>query len=558
MRRLCVVPGEGDLQTAASVKLPIEKRIGITHPLTGLDVTQRPVNGIYFLYIGNKMTVKKLRNYIDGTWVKSAAKKFIDIVDSSSGATIASCPNSTDAEVDAAVESSRNAFGSWRDTVPTRRADLLYRLRDKLLAATDELAEIIVLEHGKTFSDAKGELGRAIQYVEHPCGIPELLKGSISEDVGSGVDEYYLREPLGVFTILPPFNFPAMIALYFTWPVACGNTVVMKPSELCPMTMLRIAQLAEESGFPPGVLNVVNGGASVGERLCTHPDVAGVTFVGSSPVAEKVYRTAASAGKRVQAQGGAKNHVVVMDDVSIETVLPNIVNSCFGHTSQRCFAVSNILVHEKIYKKFRDRFLAASQALVLGHGMDQGVDMGPVINKAALDRLHGAVEQGLKEGAKLLLDGRNPEVDGYPKGFFLGPTVFEAGPETSVFREEIFGPVRCIAKFGDIAEAVEIVNQSSFGHTAVIYTENGGLARYFVRKVDTGQVGVNVGTPAPIAFYPVGGRKISFYGSHRGRANDAIDFYTDKKVVVTRWNTSPGQADKPSSKTKTESSSTVF
>ncbi len=283
------------------------------------------------------MTAKKLKNYIHGKWEDSSTNKYMDIVDSTTGEVIAICPDSTMDEVDAAVASAVAAFPAWRNTIPTRRADILYELRSRLIAARDELAKIIVLEHGKTLADAKGELMRAIQYVEHPCGIPELLKGSISEDVGTGVDEYYIREPLGVFAILPPFNFPAMIALYFTWPIACGNTVLVKPSELCPMTMLRITEIAHECGLPPGVLNVINGGPDVGQRLTSHPDVAGVTFVGSSKVAELVYKNATANGKRAQCQGGAKNHVVVMPDAALDDAIPNIVNSCFGHTSQRCF-----------------------------------------------------------------------------------------------------------------------------------------------------------------------------------------------------------------------------
>jgi malonate-semialdehyde dehydrogenase (acetylating)/methylmalonate-semialdehyde dehydrogenase len=263
-------------------------------------------------------------------------------------------------------------------------------------------------------------------------------------------------------------------------------------------------------------------------------------------------------GKRAQCQGGAKNHVVVMPDAVLDEVIPNLVNSCFGHTSQRCFAVSNVLVHEEIYDAFRDRFLEACKALRLGGGMDPEVDMGPVISSAALERLHVAIENGVKHGATLLLDGRHPHVEKYPNGFFLGPTVLEAEPDTFVFTEEIFGPVRCIRKFTSLTEAIEIVNRSVFGHTAVIYTETGGWARHFAREVETGQVGINVGTPAPIAFYPVGGRKISFYGSHRGRANDAIDFYTDKKVVVTRWNTTSVTPDRPKAQKKAEPTSVVF
>lgn len=504
------------------------------------------------------MEVNKLKNYVNGEWVDSKTESYFPIINSLDGNTIALCPDSTVNEVDLAISLAKKAFKSWRNTIPTRRADILYNLREKLLSARNELAEIITLEHGKTLSDAKGELMRAIQYVEHPCGISELLKGSHSEDVGTGVDEYYIREPLGVFSLLPPFNFPAMIALYFTWPIACGNTVIVKPSELCPMTMLRIMELAEESGFPPGVLNVINGGPRVGERLCTHPDIQGVTFVGSSRVAEMVYRTATSHGKRAQCQGGAKNHVLVMEDANLDEAIPNIVNSCFGHTSQRCFAVSNVLISEKIYDSFKEKFINACLELKLGDGRDPKVSMGPLASKQALDRLYEAVEIASKQGAKIILDGRTPKIDGYPDGLFFGPTLLEAQPENFAFKEEIFGPVRCLKSVKTLAEAINIINLSAYGHTAVIYTQNGGWARHFIRNIDTGQIGINVGTPAPIAFYPVGGRKLSFYGSHRGRANDAIDFYTDKKVVVTKWSS---YNEKPTSEKSTqtnEQSSVLF
>jgi malonate-semialdehyde dehydrogenase (acetylating) / methylmalonate-semialdehyde dehydrogenase len=504
------------------------------------------------------MEVRKLKNFVNGEWIDSKTESFFPIVDSLNGATIALCPNSTNEEVDLAIASAQKAFVSWRNTIPTRRADVLYSLREKLLTARNELAEIITQEHGKTLSDAKGELMRAIQYVEHPCGIPELLKGSYSEDVGTGVDEYYIREPLGVFGLLPPFNFPAMIALYFTWPIACGNTVVVKPSELCPMTMLRIAELAHEAGFPPGVMNVVNGGPRVGERLCVHPDIQGITFVGSSKVAEQVYRTATSHGKRAQCQGGAKNHVLLMEDANLEEAIPNIVNSCFGHTSQRCFAVSNVLVSEKIYDQFKEKFINACRDLKLGDGKDSTTNMGPVINKRALDRLYESVEIALKQGAKIILDGRNPEIEDHPDGFFFGPTLLEAEPNNFAFKEEIFGPVRCLKTVNSLQEAINIINSSSYGHTAVIYTQNGGWARHFIRNVNTGQVGINVGTPAPIAFYPVGGRKQSFYGSHRGRANDAIDFYTDKKVIVTKWNSYTENRKMEQSSQAKEPSSVLF
>jgi malonate-semialdehyde dehydrogenase (acetylating) / methylmalonate-semialdehyde dehydrogenase len=395
---------------------------------------------------------------------------------------------------------------------------------------------LIVNENGKTLADARGEITQAMEYVEHSCAGPELLKGSHAEDVGNGVDTMYIREPLGVFVFLPPFNFPAMIALYFVRGLAAGDTAIVKSSRLCPMTITRIVEIAEECGFPKGVLNLLHGsGSGVGEALVTHPGTAGVSFVGSSEMGERVYKTAIHHNKRAQCQGGAKNHVLIAEDAIIDEIMENVVDSCFGHVGERCFAVSNVLAVEKVYEKVKEKFLDLSKKLVLGYGMDKGITLGPVVSKEALDEILREVEHGIKEGAKLLLDGRSPKVDKYPKGCFLGPTVFEAEPEMHIFQHEVFGPVRCLKKVKDLAEGVQIINQSPYGHTANIYTENGGWAREFARLVDVGQVGINIGTPAPIAYFPVGGRKISMFGDIRGWANEAIDFYTDKKVIISRW-----------------------
>lgn len=482
------------------------------------------------------MAPKTLKNYINGEWVESGADTFYEVKNPATDEVLANCPNSQFEEVDEAVRAAVESFWSWRTTLPTHRAECLYNLRQAVIDATEELAEIIVHEHGKTLGEARGELTRSLQYIEHPIGIPELLKGDYSEDVGTGgVDEFCIREPLGVFVVIPPFNFPAMISLYFTWPVACGNTVVVKPSELCPMTMAKLTELAEKSGFPKGVLNAVNGGGQVGHRLITHPDVAGVTFVGSSPVARKVYEAATSQGKRAQCQGGAKNHALIMSDANLDEFMSNLVTSCFANASQRCFAVSNLLVHKDLYDEFKNQFVDAAKQIKVGFGMDPGVTMGPVVSRESLENILAYVEEAVLDGATMVLDGRNPSVDGYPNGYFLAPSILEAEPGMRVFDEEVFGPVRCMKMVDSLEEAVEIINQSSFGHTAVLYTSNGGLAREFIRLTDVGQVGINVGTPAPIAFYPVGGRKSAFYGPLRGRGRDAIDFYTDKKVIVSRW-----------------------
>lgn len=476
-----------------------------------------------------------LRNLRGGEWVEVAGAAAVDVTDPATGEVLAAHPLSDVDEVDRVVESAAEAFWGWRMTPVPERAALLFRFRHLLSAATDELATIITEENGKTLAEARGELMRAIQYVEHAAAAPELMKGSVSENISRAVDIEYFREPLGPFVVVAPFNFPAMIPLYFAWTVATGNTVILKPSELCPLTAIRMVELAMEAGFPPGVINIALGDAIAVERLCTHPDVIGVTFVGSSHVAKHVHGLATSSGKRAQAQGGAKNHLVVTDSAVLDKVLPNIVSSMYGNASQRCFAGSNLLVMRPVYERFLERLTAAVDGLVLGHGKDRAVTLGPVITARARDGFIAAVDRAEAEGARVVLDGRGASVPDLPHGHWLGPTLVEARPEQAIWREELFGPVRGIAPIDDLDEAIGIINSSDFGHTAVLYTEHGGLARAFRQRVLTGQVGINVGTPAPIAFYPVGGRRASFYGDLRGRANDAVDFYTDKKVVVSTW-----------------------
>ncbi len=484
--------------------------------------------------------VLQLKNYIGGEWLEGESGRYTEVRNPATDEVIALCPLSSQQEANGAVQAAKRAFWSWRTTPVPERTELMFRLKEEMSRRRDELAAAITAEHGKTYREAQDEMTRTLQYIEDACAIPQLLKGSFSENIAHGVDEYFVREPLGVFLILPPFNFPAMIPSYFAWAVASGNSVVIKPSNICPITSTKIVELAESCGFPPGVVNLVHGdGEAVGGYLVSHPDVVGVSFVGSSKVGLEVYRRACSLGKRAQVQGGAKNHAVVMEDAVMDETVKNLVSSCFGHVGERCFAVSNILVVDAVYQEFVEAFLAAAQRLRLGNGMEEGVEMGPVVTRAHLERLHAEIESGLREGAKLLMDGRGARVERWPRGYFLGPTVLEAEPGMRIFDEEVFGPVRCIRRVRDLDEAIQIVNRSPYGHTAVIYTESGAYARTFIERCNVGQVGVNIGTPAPIAFYPVGGRKLSFFGSTRGRANDAIDFYTDKKVVVSRWSRIP-------------------
>lgn len=478
---------------------------------------------------------ERLKNFVDGEWIDSDSSDTIPVTNPATGATIATIPRSSTSDVGRAVTAATGAFRAWWMTpVPTRSA-IMFRYRQLVWENRDGLAAIIVDENGKTFTEAKGELLRALQYIEHATAVTETMKGSMTENIGTGVDIEYVREPLGPFAIIAPFNFPAMIPLYFTWAAATGNPVIVKPSEHCPLTTIRLIELAHEAGFPPGVVNMVLGDKSVVEDLAAHPDVIGLSFVGSSEIAKLVYTMVTATGKRCQAQGGSKNHLVVTDTAVLDKCLPNIVSSMLGNSSQRCFAGSNLVVYDSIYDGFMDRFLAAVKKLRLGHGMDDSVDLGPVISAEALGRFEASVDTAQAQGADVLIDGRGARVDGYPDGNWLAPTILAARPGMEAFDQELFGPVRCVTRASGLDEAIDVVNASSYGHTAAIYTEQGGVARQFRQRAEVGQVGINIGTPAPIAFYPVGGRKTSFYGSLRGRANDAVDFYTDKKIVVSTW-----------------------
>lgn len=488
------------------------------------------------------MSSTTLKNYINGNWADINDSNSVPVLNPATGESLAVHPMSQEADIDAAIAAGVAAFAEWsRTPVPTRAA-ILFRYRALLTDAIPELAAIITAENGKTVAESKGELIRAIQYVEHAAAAPELMKGSASENIGTAVDIKFVREPLGVFGVIAPFNFPAMIPLYFTWAVAAGNTVVLKPSEHCPLTTVRMIELAEEAGFPPGVVNMILGGPDVVNRLSTHTDIAGVSFVGSSHVARHVYITATSEGKRCQAQGGAKNHLIVSDTAVLDRCMANVVSSMFGNASQRCFAGSNLLVMRSRYDEVLARLRAECDQYVLGNGAVEGTTLGPVINAASRDRYVEAVNQAEAAGAEVLIDGRQASVEGHPNGSWLGPTLVKADPMTEIFTDELFGPVRCIHPIDSLDDAIEIINRSPFGHTAAIYTELGGEARELQVRANVGQVGVNIGTPAPIAFYPVGGRRASFYGDLRGRANDAIDFYTDKKIVVSTWHANSSEA----------------
>ena len=478
------------------------------------------------------------RNYIGGKWVDSTADEWGDVFNPAHGGTIGRVPFSTAGEVDAAVQAAKEAFPAWRSTPPLDRARYFFRMKELMENDFDNLARTITREHGKTLEDARGSVRRAIESVEVATGITSLMMGYNLEDGASrAIDEEVIRQPLGVFTAICPFNFPAMVPFWF-WPmaVACGNTFVMKPSEKVPYTLQRVFSLIDQAGFPPGVVNLVNGARQVVENLLDHKDIVGVSFVGSTPVAKYVYRRAAENGKRVQAQGGAKNVLVVMPDANYEEAIPNMLGSCFGSAGQRCLAGSLVVAVDDAYDEVKRRLKEAAQNMKIGDGAEPGVDLGPVVSKESKERIVGYIDIGESEGANLLLDGRTVEGDANPEGFFVGPTIFDnVTPDMKIASDEIFGPVIGVIRADDLDGALEVIRSSGFGNAATIYTESGKLAREFRYRAPVGNVGINVGVAAPMAYFPFGGQGSSFFGSHHGQGRDGVDFFTDRKVVITRW-----------------------
>jgi malonate-semialdehyde dehydrogenase (acetylating)/methylmalonate-semialdehyde dehydrogenase len=478
-----------------------------------------------------------LRNFIGGEWVAAHATEFLDLTNPATGEPLGRVPLSNARDVDAAVAAAQTAFLKWREVPPVVRARYLFKLKYLMEEHFEELAATVTREHGKTLDESRGSVRRGIENVEHACGIPALMMGKTLEDVASGIDCEYVRQPMGVFAAITPFNFPAMVPCWF-WPyaIATGNAFVLKPSEQVPFSSTRIIELAHEAGIPAGVLNLVNGGKDAVNALLAHPGIAGISFVGSSPVAKYVYQEGAKHGKRVQALGGAKNHVIVMPDADMDRAVANISESLFGCAGQRCLAGSVVVAAGKAYEPFRDKLLDTAKGLRLGYGLEPGVTMGPVISARHKEKVLSYVEAGRKDGATLLLDGRATKVDKHPRGHFIGPTVFDGvQPEMTIGKEEIFGPVLCLMKANDFDEAVGIVQRHELGNATSIFTSSGKWAREYRYRVEPSMLGVNIGVAAPMAFFPFGGAKGSFYGDLKAHGHDAIEFYTDKKVVITRW-----------------------
>jgi malonate-semialdehyde dehydrogenase (acetylating)/methylmalonate-semialdehyde dehydrogenase len=479
----------------------------------------------------------RLPQFIDGQWVESSATEWLDVTNPATNAVLARVPLSGAQEVNAAVEAAATAFPAWRRTPPEDRIQPLFKLKQLLEEHVDDISGILTRENGKTFGEAKAEMRRAIENVEVACGIPMMMQGYNLEDVARGVDEIMIRQPLGVVAIVTPSNFPGMIPFWFLpYAIATGNTLVLKPSERVPMTMQRVFELLEKTGLPKGVVNLVNGGRVAVDALVDHPKVRAVSFVGSTAAARSVYSRAGANGKRAQCQGGAKNHVIVLPDADMESATQIISDSAFGCAGQRCLAVSVAVTVGEAQRSFRDAIAETASRLKVGNGLDEGVQMGPVITAQSKSRIESLVERGAQEGARVVLDGRGATIPGYERGSFLKPTILDGLPGTSELADtEIFGPVLSLVHANDLDEAIAFLERSAYGNQASLFTSSGAAARRFRYEAPAGNIGINIGVAAPMAYFPFSGWKDSFFGIMHAQGRDAVEFYTEKKVVVERW-----------------------
>jgi malonate-semialdehyde dehydrogenase (acetylating)/methylmalonate-semialdehyde dehydrogenase len=485
--------------------------------------------------IATESTVRTVKFYTNGSWEDAPGHALHPIVNPATGQVIAQVPYAGADDVDRAARAAHAAFLKWREVPVIERVQVFYRYKDLLEKHAGEISRILSAENGKTVDDAAGSVRRAIQMVEVACGMPSLMMGQSLENVSKGIDCQSIRQPLGVCAGITPFNFPAMVPMWmFPFAIACGNTFILKPSEKVPLTPTRTAELLHDAGLPAGVYNLLHGSREAVDALLGHPLVRAISFVGSSPVAKYVYQTAAAHGKRVQALGGAKNHLVVMPDANVEKSVEAIMGSAFGAAGERCLAGS-VLVTVGDARGLLDVLLQKVRALRIGDGSAPSTEMGPLVTAEHRARVLGYIEKGVAEGAQLLVDGRE-HMNHNAGGCFLGPTVFDGvAPEMTIAREEIFGPVLSVIHVQDLDEAIALVNRSAFGNTTSIFTADGKSAREYAARVEVGMVGVNVGVAAPMAFFPFSGWKNSFYGDLHAHGRDAVAFYTEQKVIMSRW-----------------------
>ncbi len=481
-----------------------------------------------------------IQHYVNGRVAEGASGRFGDVYNPAIGEVVRKVSFASAAEVRGAVAAAKAAFPAWAATPPLRRARVMFRLKQLLEDNLDELARLVTEEHGKTVDDAKGSTTRGIEVVEFACGIPHLLKGEFTGDVGTAIDSYSMRQPLGVVAGITPFNFPAMIPLWMSpIAIACGNTFILKPSEKDPSFSMRLAELYKEAGLPDGVFNVVQGDKEAVNAILTDPDIAAVSFVGATATAEYIYHTGCAHNKRVQALGGAKNHMVIMPDADMEQVSDAIMGAAYGSAGERCMAISvAVAVGDKVADQLIDRLTPRVQALKVGPGVDPEVEMGPLVTKEHYDKVMGYIDRGVKEGASLVLDGRKISLQGYEKGYFMGGSIFDkVTTDMSIYTDEIFGPVLSVVRAKDYGEAVDMVNSHEYGNGTAIFTRDGDAARSFADGIKVGMVGVNVPIPVPVAYHSFGGWKRSLFGDHHMHGMEGVRFYTKLKTVTARWPT---------------------
>ncbi len=482
---------------------------------------------------------ERLSHYINGALVPGGNGRFGAVDDPATGEVTTEVPFASADEVGAAVEAAKAAFPAWAETAPVRRARVMFAFKQLVEENADAFAAVITAEHGKVLSDSKGSITRGVEVVEFACGIPHLLKGAFTDNVGGGIDMHSMRRPLGVCVGITPFNFPAMVPMWmFPLAIACGNTFVLKPSEKDPSAALFMAKLLAEAGLPEGVFNVVHGDREAVDALLAHPDVAAVSFVGSTPIAEHIYRTGTATGKRVQALGGAKNHMVVMPDADLEQARDALMGAAYGSAGERCMAISVAVAVGEAGDALMERLVPKVSAIKVGPGSDSDSEMGPLVTKEHLDRVRGYIDLGVEEGADLTVDGRGFTLQGYENGHYIGGSVFDnVSPDMRIYKEEIFGPVLSVVRAPDFDTALGMVNDHEFGNGTAIFTRDGDAARTFAQECNIGMVGINVPIPVPTAYHSFGGWKRSLFGDHNAHGTDAVHFYTKTKTVTSRWPT---------------------
>jgi malonate-semialdehyde dehydrogenase (acetylating)/methylmalonate-semialdehyde dehydrogenase len=486
-----------------------------------------------------ELHIKDIHHWVNGREVAGASGRFGDVYNPALGSVASRVSFATTEEVGQALAAAQTAFAGWAATPALRRARVMFKFKDLIEQNLDALARLISSEHGKVVSDARGEVTRGLEVVEFACGIPHLLKGEYSEQVGTGVDSFSVRQPLGVCAGITPFNFPAMVPMWmFPVALACGNSFVLKPSERDPSASLFLAKLLQEAGLPDGVFNVVHGDKVAVDALLHDPRVAAISFVGSTPIAEYIYRTGTASGKRVQALGGAKNHLVVMPDADLEQAVDALTGAAYGSAGERCMAISVAVAVGKVADPLIEKLAERARGLKINAGTDEAAEMGPLVTRQHLDKVTGYVAKGVEEGARLVVDGRGVKVPGHESGFFLGGCLFDGvKPDMTIYKEEIFGPVLAVVRVADFESAVDLVNQHEYGNGVSIFTRDGDAAREFTLRAQIGMVGINVPIPVPMAFHSFGGWKRSLFGDHCVHGPEGVRFYTHLKTVTTRWPT---------------------